>query len=167
MNPLAKLIWRLAWTVRRRGAKGLDIGSRFPDFRFLDVNGSPHRLSDSAGRRATVLWFTNLCEDCRSKAPLLSDLVRRGHDRVSVLAVSILPVDDPLPRRFAPNCAFPILLDPNDVVGERLGLSHPPATCPIHNLFIVDTTGTVVYRHHLSALSESAFRAKCREVIGV
>ncbi|MDE2293266.1 MAG: TlpA family protein disulfide reductase [Elusimicrobia bacterium] len=166
MNPALKLAWRLAWSLRSGRASGLRVGSRLPDFRLLDVGGRPHRLSDAGGTRKTLLWFTNLCADCRSKAPLLADLSRRAAERVAVLAVSVLPPDDPLPLRFAPDCGFPVLLDPEDVTGRRLGLAHPPGTCPINNLFIADEGGTVLFRHHLSALSEAAFRAACREHVG-
>ena len=82
--------------------------------------------------------------------------------RVRVLAVSLLPVDDPLPLESAPACGFPVLLDPEGLVGRRLGLAHPPGACPLHNFFVVDAAGRILLKHHLSAFSPEGFRAVWR-----
>lgn len=146
-------LWRWLWPVRSRLAGGLAVGQRFPDFALKDGAGVEHRLS---GGGRTALWFTNLCEDCRGKIPLLNSAAAGG---LRVLAVSILPVEDPLPARTAPECRFPVLLDPEDVVAKRLGLAHPPGTCPIHNFFLVGPERDILFKHHLSALSPEKFRA--------
>lgn len=155
-------IWRLLWPFRAWAHKGLEVGDRFPDFSLLDPDGRRHRLSDDRGGRKTVLWLTNLCEDCRSKAPLLEELAREAPDRFRILAVSLLGDDETLPRRVSAAGGFPILLDPEDIVAHRLGLAHPPGTCPLHNLFFLDEGLRVTFRHHLSALKPEAFRALWR-----
>lgn len=135
---------------------GPETDSILPDFTLKDLTGGAHALSEDP-QRLTVLWFTNLCEDCQSKIPLLNELVRDAGDRYRVLAVSILAPADTLPLKVAPACDFPILLDPEDIVDRKLGLSHPPGTCPIHNLFIVSPSRRILFRHHLSALGRENF----------
>lgn len=152
-------LWKLLWPLRARWRRGLEMGELFPDFTLTDLTGRSHTLSDDQDGRSTVLWLTNLCEDCRSKVPLLEELRREAGDRFRILAVSLLGDDPTLPRQVSVQCGFPILMDPEDIVGHKLGLSHPPQTCPLHNLFILDKDGRVVFRHHLSALNPEAFRA--------
>lgn len=158
---LTMVLWKLLWPVRAWWRKGLEKGYYFPDFTLSDEAGREYRLSDNPAGKLTVLWLTNLCEDCRSKVPLLEELRREAGDRFRILAVSLLGDDATLPRQVAARCGFPILLDPEDIVAHKLGLSHPPQTCPLHNLFILDKERRVVYRHHLSALKPEAFRAFC------
>lgn len=154
-------LWRLLWPLRARFRGGWAVGDVFPDFVLPDLSGRGHALSDSGGRW-TVLWFTNLCEDCRGRFPLLEELRREAGDRFRILAVSVLAPDDPLPRWVAPSCGFPILIDPDDAVGLQLGLAHPPGACPLFNLFIIDGTGRIAFKGHLSALAPERFRALWR-----
>ncbi|TPW21680.1 MAG: hypothetical protein FD126_447 [Elusimicrobia bacterium] len=147
-------LWRLLWPLRSRLNRGLAVGSAFPDFALDDTAGRRHRLSSGDGRR-TALWFTNFCGDCLAQVPALRDLA--GEARV--LAVSILPVDDPRPLAAAATAGFPVLLDPEDVVGRRLGLAHPPGACPLHNFFVVDAAGRILLKHHLSAFGPGKLRA--------
>lgn len=152
-------LWKLLWPVRAWWHKGLEVGSYFPDFTLKDDAGRGFTLSDNPSGKRTVVWLTNLCEDCRLKVPLLEELRREAGGRFRILAVSILGGDATLPRQVSAQCGFPILLDPDDIVGRELGLVHPPGTCPLHNLFILDVDRRVLFRHHLSALKPAAFRA--------
>lgn len=152
-------LWKLLWPLRARLSRGLKVGSCFPDFALRDTAGNLHRLSAGAGR-LTALWFTNFCDDCRRQIPRLQGLAGRAR----VLAVSILPPDDPLPPALAEACGFPVLLDPEDAVGRRLGLAHPPGACPIHNFFVVDAAGRILFKHHLSALGPERFEVEWRKL---
>ncbi len=156
-------LWRLLWPLRSRLSPGTEVGGCFPDFRLRDLEGKTHFLYAAAPGVKTVLWLTNLCGDCRAKIPLLEELARASEGKLRVLAVSILPVDDPLPRKVAPACRFPILLDPEDVVGRRLGQIHPSGVCPLRNVYIVDGRGRILFKHHLSAVDPEVFRRACRE----
>lgn len=158
--PTMKLphyLWRLGWKLRAWRTGGMQVGQIFPDFSLRDISGREHRLSESSRDQKTVLWFTNLCEDCRSKIPLLEDLRQQAGDHFRILAISLLSADAQLAIETARTCGFPVLLDPEDIVTRRLGLAHPPETCPIHNLFIVNSQGVILFRHHLSALNHEAF----------
>lgn len=158
-------IWKLLWPVRAWRHKGLAEGDYFPDFTLSDEAGRWYSLSDNPAGKLTVLWLTNLCEDCRSKVPLLEELRREAGNTFRVLAISLLGDDPTLPRQGSAQCGFPILLDPEDIVAHRLGLTHPPQTCPLHNLFVLDPSGRILFRHHLSALEPAAFRALWRGYI--
>ncbi|MDE2489778.1 MAG: TlpA family protein disulfide reductase [Elusimicrobia bacterium] len=158
-------LWRLLWPLRSRLSPGAEVGGCFPDFTLKGLDGRAHSLYDARPGIRTALWLTNLCEDCRAKIPLLEELEAESAGRCRVLAVSILPVDDPLPARVVPDCGFPILLDPEDVVGRRLGQTHPPGACPMRNLYLLDGTGRILFKHHLSALRPEAFRAAWRKTL--
>lgn len=147
-------LWRFLRGVKSLGGGLYPEGALFPDFELRDVAGRVFRLEEI--REPAILWFTNLCEDCRARAPLLDEAAAAG---LRVLAVSILAFENPLPREFARSCSFPILLDPDDVVSRCLGLAHPPGTCPLHNLYVLDASQRVVFRHHLSAVDPERFRA--------
>lgn len=157
-------LWRLLWPLRARLSPGAEVGGCFPDFEMRDIRGRTYSLYDGAPGIRTVLWLTNLCGDCRARIPLLEEVLRDFPEKFRVLAVSILPVDDPLTREVSPNCGFPILLDPEDVVSRRLGQAHPAGACPMRNLYILDGAGRILYKHHLSALKPEAFREVCRSL---
>ena len=159
-------LWRLLWPLRSRLNPGAELGGCFPDFTLRDVFGHEHSLYDARPEIHTVLWLTNLCEDCRAKVPLLEEVRQASGGRVRVLAVSILAVDDPLPGQFAPNCGFPVLLDPADIVALRLGQAHPTGACPMRNVYIVDGSGTIRFKHHLSAVRPEEFLSVCGKLSG-
>lgn len=159
ISRLSLAIWKLLWPIRALWHKGLEVGDVFPDFTLEDAAGRAFSLSDNPGGKRTVLWLTNLCEDCRAKVPLLEELRREAGDRFRILAVSLLGGDAALPRQVAAQGGFPVLLDPEDIVQHELGLPHPAGTCPLHNLYILEKDGRIAYRHHLSALKPETFRA--------
>lgn len=163
---LPSWLWRLSWRWRTGRPPVAAALGRLPDFTLMDTGGRRHSLYNGAPRALTMVWFTNLCGDCLSRRDLLGEVERESGARIRVLAVSLLPVDDPLAWEVARTAGFPVLLDPDDVVTNRLGLAHPPATCPLRNLYIVDGTGEVRYRHHLSAVDPSEFRAVWRALAG-
>lgn len=156
--------WRLLWPLRARLHPGAEVGGCFPDFTLRDTFGREHSLYDGGPGKHTVLWLTNLCEDCCAKIPLLEEVRSESGGHVRVLAVSILSLEDPLPKTMSLVCGFPILLDPDDVVALRLGQAHPPGACPMRNVYIVDGAGTIRFKHHLSAVRPEEFRAAWRKL---
>lgn len=161
---LSVRLWRFLWPLRARLHPGADVGGCFPDFTLRDAQGRGYSLYDETPGVHTVLWLTNLCPDCQARIPLLEEARLESGGRVRVLAVSILTVDDPLPGQVASKCGFPILLDPENVVALRLGQAHPPGACPLRNLYIVDGSGTIRFKHHLSALRPDEFRTVWRKL---
>jgi thiol-disulfide isomerase/thioredoxin len=152
-------MWRLLWPLRARLTPGADVGGCFPDFTLRDIGGQQYSLYDGTPGVHTALWLTNLCADCRARIPLLEEAQRESQGLIRILAVSILGIEDPLPKEVAPSCGFPILLDPEDVVARRLGQEHPAGACPMRNLYILDGAGTIRFKHHLSAIRPDEFRS--------
>lgn len=148
--------WRFWWRLKAAVSGPAVASGRFPEFALRDTAGRTHALA--AGRPA-VLWFTNLCEDCLTRIPVLEDLRRSRGDEVQVLAVSVLGEERRLPEKAQALCGFPILLDPDDFTARRLGLEHPPAACPLRNLFVLDGSLRIVFQHHLSALDPAKLSA--------
>lgn len=159
-------LWRLTWPLQAAASPGaLRVGDAFPDFGLHDAEGHLHTLSEETEAEWTVLWFTNLCEDCRGKAPLLEELRTASGGRFRILAVSLLGDETALPLSVGLRVGFPILLDPGDAVAEELGLPHAPGACPLRNLFIVDRSRRIHFHHHLSAMTPEAFRALWRGLL--
>ena len=158
MNRVRRLAWRVLWRVRSRYAKGLQVGDVLPNFSLPDAGGRVHSLSDVLPGKGLVLWFTNFCEDCRSKIPLLNEVVEKANSRFGVLAVSLLGEDVDWPVRCGETASFPFLIDAGDIAGRKLGLQHPGEGCPLYNVFFVGPSGRILFRHHLSALNSEQFR---------
>ncbi len=155
--PLWKIYWNLRHHFGQSSKKGPDT---VPDFALLATDNKPHRLYDKLPGRVTLLWLTNFCESCLEKIPFLSDLKARHGDRLNIYAITILRNDDTTPRIMAKKYhpPFPILLDPDDWVENVLGLPHPDVACPLYNFLVIDESGRIKYRAHLSAVSEQSVR---------
>lgn len=163
-NRITSWIWPWVWRVRRLVAKkGLEIGDLLPNFSLRELNGEVHRLSDYFHKKAVMLWLTNLCPSCEEKLPFLESLRKQYADALEILAISVLGRDFETPRRILQKHKFdfPLLVDPEDWVGRVLGFVHPEDACPLFNLLILDRSGKVTFRGHLSAVKEE----KIEEVI--
>lgn len=148
MSP--RVLWRLWWRLRTAVTASPVRSGRFPPFTLRDTVGGTHALTPG---RPAVLWFTNLCEDCLARVPVLEEQRQWWGYDVQVLAVSVLGAERTLPERAQAGCGFPILLDPDDFTARRLGLEHPPGACPLRNLYVLDASLRVVFQHHLSAVA--------------
>jgi thiol-disulfide isomerase/thioredoxin len=85
-----------------------------PDFAFLDLSGTTHRLADYRGRPLVVAFWAVWCAPCRRELPALADLRARLADtRIEILTINL--GDRPervagfLKDHPAPN--LPVLLD--------------------------------------------------------
>ncbi|MBI3013040.1 MAG: redoxin domain-containing protein, partial [Elusimicrobia bacterium] len=148
-------LWKLRCIFAGKDKVGLERGELFPRFMLEDCGGRPYSIPDTTKKSFTLLWFTNLCEDCRSRIPILNELRECFGDRVSIYAISLLGRDLELPRNLEKTIGFPMLIDPEDIVSGKLNLPHPPDTCPLFNLFVLDPQGTILFKHHLSAAGSS------------
>lgn len=167
---LRDLFWKAAiharWLLPSSRGVGIEIGQRIPDFTLCDFSGHPLTLSKVFPKKAAVLWLTNLCESCEEKISLLQGLHEVRSERLAIFAISTLGDDLSTPKRIlaAHRMTFPLLLDPEDWVGKELKLEHPAGACPMYNLLILDQAGRVMFRHHLSAISEEKFLTLLRAV---
>ncbi len=56
------------WSGETGGNVALpSVGEKAPDFSLQDFKGKEFTLSKLEGKKAVLLWFTNLCGGCQSK----------------------------------------------------------------------------------------------------
>lgn len=138
---------------------GVQIGGGVPDFSLSDLKGREYSLYSYFPRKAVALWFTNLCETCQEKIDFLDEAYQARRERLEVLAISTLGADKSLPEKISRDrrFGFPLLLDPEDWLGKKLGFAHPNGACPMYNFLILDRRGKISFKHHLSAVSDKDF----------
>jgi|GEM_PF-2986674 len=161
-----KIFIRIRWFLGLSRKQEAEIGARTPDFRLQDLSGRSFTLSDSFPNKAVVLWLTNLCSSCEERIPLLERIYEANRDRLEIFALSTLGKDHATPERIlrTHRMTFPFLLDPDDWVGKTLGLPHPIGTCPLYNLLILDSSGVIRFKSHLSAIGDETFLNALRSV---
>ncbi len=104
----------------------------FPlDFRLSDLKGDTVRLSDFRGKVILLNFWATWCYPCRTEMPSMNAVYQdyRGKEFV-VLAIASdaqgKEVVSPFVEEY--DLTFPVLLDPQDVVGRRLQISGIPTT---------------------------------------
>ena len=104
----------------------------FPlDFRLSDLNGDTVRLSDFRGNVVLLNFWATWCYPCRTEMPSMNAVYQdyRGKEFV-VLAIASdaqgKEVVSPFVEEY--DLTFPVLLDPQDVVGRRLQISGIPTS---------------------------------------
>jgi thiol-disulfide isomerase/thioredoxin len=64
-------------------------GTRAYDFKFTDVNGKTHRLSDFRGKVVIVQFFGTYCPPCRAEMPVLDRIYKKYGGKVVVIGLSV------------------------------------------------------------------------------
>ncbi|TAK06788.1 MAG: redoxin domain-containing protein [Candidatus Manganitrophaceae bacterium] len=161
-----KVFIRARWLLSFSGKKGAEIGARTPDFRLQDLSGRSFTLSGIFPEKAAVLWLTNLCSGCEERIQLLQRVYEANRDRLEIFALSTLGEDRATPERIlrTHRMTFPLLLDPGDWVGKVLGLPHPVGACPLYNLLVLDSSGIIRFKSHLSAVRDKVLLDALRSV---
>ena len=102
----------------------IDQGKKAPAFSLKDQDGTPHRLSDYAGK-SVVLYFypkddTPGCT--KESCDFRDNLVRFSASKATVLGISIL--DEKSKAKFAKkyDLTFPLLADADHDVAEKYGV---------------------------------------------
>ena len=173
LSRISGLFWKAfvytRWLLDAFKKRRVEIGERVPDFTLYDLYGQPVTLSDIVAKKAVVLWLTNLCSSCEERIDFLQRVYGQYRDRLEILAISTLGQDRATPERILRDhrFEFPLLLDPEDWVGKVLGLEHAEAACPLYNLLIVDRSGRVRFKSHLSAISDAKFLDAVRSIVAV
>lgn len=147
----------LRWLLPSAKGKGIELGQRIPGFTLTDLSGRTFALSEVFPKRSALLWLTNLCSSCEERIALLQGLHESSRDKLAIFAISILGDDKATPERIlrSHRMTFPLMLDPDDWVLKELKLEHPAGACPMFNLLLVDRSGRIALRHHLSAISDA------------
>ena len=126
-------------TACGQAPKVAKVGEPAPDFTLVDLQGKTWTLSQLKGQVVFVNFWATWCPPCRDEMPSMQKLfTRQPEDKFKMLA--ILSKDDPvLADAFAEkvNITMPILVDQNNAVGRKYGLTGLPET------YIVDKQGVV------------------------
>jgi thiol-disulfide isomerase/thioredoxin len=109
---------------------------------FKSLNGGPVSLSDFSGKVLFVNVWATWCGPCRQEMPSMAQLYREFQGQGLVM-VAVSSEDADTVRDYAASARYPftILVDSEDVLGQRFGIDAIPTT------FIVDKQGHLVYQH--------------------
>lgn len=113
-------------------------GAQAPNFKLLGLDGKTYELSDFKGKAVVVNFWGTFCEPCREEMPALQRQHAKWGDKLVVLGLNL---DEPkvTVENFISQykVTFPILMDKNEEIRKRYGVSQYPTT------FFVDPDGTV------------------------
>lgn len=104
-------------------------GAQAPNFKLLGLDGSTYELSDFKGKAVIVNFWGTFCEPCRDEMPALERQHAKWGDQLVVLGLNL---DEP--RVTVENfisqykVTFPILMDKNEEIRRRYGVSQYPTT---------------------------------------
>jgi len=131
------------------------IGSLAPDFTLNDLAGMTHTLSEQRGRMVVVNFWSAECPWSRrgdeALAGLLPDWLARGAAAWGIASNASEPEYEIRAEIADRGAAYPILLDPGNVVADRYGAVSTP------HFYVVDAEGRVRYA---GALDDATFRAR-------
>ncbi|MBZ5494914.1 MAG: redoxin domain-containing protein [Acidobacteriia bacterium] len=138
------LLLTMAAAAQSSPLTGGQIGAKVADFRLTDNNGKSHTLEDYTGKILVLEFWSFKCPVSLAYDERVAALQSKyGGRGVSVLAVASNKNESSAEvKRNAENLklAFPVLLDQDGMLAEKLGATHTPS------VFILDGTGTLRYR---------------------
>jgi peroxiredoxin len=113
----------------------------FPaDFTLPDVRGNTTRLADFQGRVVLLNFWATWCSPCRTEMPSMQALYQDYHHKgFTILAISsdVQGADVVEPFVQVYQLAFPVLLDPQNIVGTRLHVRGIPMS------YLLDRQGRI------------------------
>jgi peroxiredoxin len=117
---------------------------RFPvDFIMPDLEGTSVRLSDLRGQVVLLNFWATWCYPCRTEMPSMQALYQDYRERgLEILAIASdgQGMDVVAPFVDAHGLTFPVLLDPQNVVGARLFVQAIPMS------YLLDKDGRIAGR---------------------
>jgi peroxiredoxin len=114
-----------------------------PDFTLRTMDGQNLRLQEQRGRVVLVNFWATWCGPCRQEMPHLNKLYDKYRASGFVLLCVNVDEDSKAAAGVASKLGvkFPVLYDPNKVVGKLYGLDKMPSTV------LIDRDGKVKYLH--------------------
>ncbi len=133
-------------------------GEQAPDFRLADTSGREHALSAYRGRVVVLQFWSFKCPVSLAYDERMADLQRRYAGR-GVVFLGVASSRNESPAEVGRNArnlniAFPMLLDSDGALAERLGATHAPA------VFIFDPSGVLRYRGAIDNNRKSGERGR-------
>lgn len=132
-------------------------GEKAPNFSLDDLSRKKFSLFDYKGKKALLLWFTNLCRGCQAKFPEIERIKKLYRKKqVEVVAVSVLGDDKKIVEKTVQERKLKIrfLIDPKGEVVKLYSGTYYPGTCPLKNIFIIDKRGIIRYSGHYPGTDE-------------
>ena len=113
------------------------------DFTLPDVQGHLVRLADLRGRPVLINIWATWCYPCRKEMPSMNALYKDyGAKGLAIVAIATdaggKPVVTPFIQTYG--LTFPVLLDPQDIVGRQLQVPGIPTS------YLLDKRGRVISR---------------------
>ena len=111
------------------------------DFPLPDVQGHLVRLSDLRGRPVLLNLWATWCSPCREEMPSMNALYQDYHARgLVIIAIALDEEGKPIVVPFiqAYGLTFPVLLDPQNMLGTRLQVPGIPTS------YLLDKRGRIV-----------------------
>jgi cytochrome c biogenesis protein CcmG, thiol:disulfide interchange protein DsbE len=111
------------------------------DFTLPDVQGKVVRLSDLRGRPVLINLWATWCYPCREEMPSMNALYTDYHAKGLVIVAIAMdaggkPVVSPFMQAYG--LTFPVLLDPQNMLGVRLQVSGIPTS------YLLDKWGRII-----------------------
>jgi peroxiredoxin len=131
----------------------LQIGVTVPDFRLTDTSGTAHALSSYSGKTVFLAFWSFKCPVSLGYDERLMALQSRYGTR-GVVILGIASNSNETAAEIRRNSAnlnvgFPILLDQDGALAQRLGATHTPSA------FIIDAKGNLQYRGGVAQAEEA------------
>lgn len=120
--------------------KAIELGTEAPDFKLVDLEGNPVKLSDYRGKGVFLNFWGTYCEPCKEEMPAMN----RQYEKYKSQGVEILAVNvdeqDVVVQKFAKqyDLRFPVVIDKGGEVMEAYKIS------PIPTTFLIDKDGVIV-----------------------
>jgi len=126
------------------GFAGAQLGEKVAGFRLVDTADKTHTMSEYAGKILILEFWSFKCPVALAYNERLAALQSKYRDRgVAFLAIASNKNESPIEvRRNRENLklAFPVLLDRDGAMSDRLGATHTPS------IVILDGAGMLRYR---------------------
>lgn len=123
------------------------------NFKFKDINGKYHKLSDYKGQWVFVNYWGTRCAPCRAEVPALNKIVRKYRGKAKVIGIELMSSTDRDIRSFmsANGMRFTVAGTQRSVINPLGRIRRLPTT------FIISPQGTLV-KTHAGVLSEQQVR---------
>lgn len=148
------------------------VGQKAIIFETTDMAGQKINLNDVIGKKVVLLNFwATWCEPCREEIPILNEIFKEFSQSDFYLIGMMedeAPNDDMLKNALARYRAkvpidFAVFKDKNGAIADLYG------TYQIPESYLIDLTGTVVYKHNgiVTSWDKKQLVAKIRELLDV
>jgi peroxiredoxin len=136
--PMAALLILPSLTV------AFQAGEKVANFQLKDTTGKDYSLSQYAGSVVVLEFWSFKCPVSLAYRDRMEDLEKKYRPR-GVVLLAVASNRNETPAEIARNAenlkmTYPVLLDTDGIVAERLGATHAPS------VFIVDRSGVLRYR---------------------